>query len=141
VNIVDTNLLLYAIDDTSPFHEASNAWLNDALSGADTVGLAWQVLTGFARISTNPAINAAPLSTDDALDLVDTWLGATASVVVEPTARHPTIVRDLLNAVGGRGNVVNDAHLAALAIEHRAGIVSYDTDFARFPGVAWSRPG
>lgn len=142
MNVVDTNLLLYAVDDTSGFHRPSRTWLDAALSGADTVGLSWQVLIGFARIATNPLINDRPLSTGEAFDLVDAWLGAAGSVLVEPTARHTMIVRDLLAATGGRGgNLVNDAHLAALAIEHRAGIVSYDSDFERFPGVAWSLPG
>ena len=93
-------------------------------------------------MATQRAAFAVPLTVDQAFEQVDRWLGARASVVVEPTARHTAIWHDLLLAAGGvGGNLVNDAHLAALAIEHRAGIVSYDSDFARFPGVAWSIPG
>jgi hypothetical protein len=141
VNLVDTNVLLYASNESSPFHEVSRDWIDRALSGADTVALSWQALTGFVRVATQRAAFAAPLTVDQAFEQVDQWLGARASVVVEPTARHTTIWHDLLLAAGGvGGNLVNDAHLAALAIEHRAGIVSYDSDFARFPGVAWTVP-
>jgi len=141
VKLVDTNVLVYAVNEASPFHETSRGWLDGALAGADTAALSWQVLTGFIRIVTHPAAFAAPLTTNQAIDQVEEWLNAPASVVVEPTARHTTILRNLLDAVGGiGGNLVNDAHLAALAIEHRAGIVSYDTDFVRFPGIAWTVP-
>lgn len=70
------------------------------------------------------------------MDRVDAWLGAGPAVVVEPTPCHAAIVRDLLRGIGVGGNLVNDAHLAALAVEHRCGIVSFDNDFGRFPGVS-----
>jgi predicted nucleic acid-binding protein len=82
-----------------------------------------------------------PMPVDQAVIRVHDWLDARAAYVLTPTARHPALFTDLLNQVGTGGNLVNDAHLAALAIEHRAEIVSYDTDFARFPGVRWSTPG
>ncbi len=142
MRLVDTNVLLYAVDDTSPVHEASRHWLDRSLSGHETVALSWHVLTGFVRIATKAPVFETPLTVDEAVGRVDAWLASPASVIIEPTARHTTILLDLLRAVGSHGgDIVNDAHLAALAIEHRAGIVSYDTDFARFPGIAWSRPG
>jgi predicted nucleic acid-binding protein len=67
-------------------------------------------------------------------------VSASPSVVVEPTIEHARIVRRLLEEVGSGGNLVNEAHLAALAIEHRCGLVSFDNDFGRFPGVDWSEP-
>jgi uncharacterized protein len=60
---------------------------------------------------------------------------------VEPTASNLSLFRELVVTVGSAGNLVNDAHLAALAIEHRGRVMSYDTDFGRFPGVSWSHPG
>jgi predicted nucleic acid-binding protein len=74
------------------------------------------------------------------MDRVDAWLGASPAVVVEPTPDHARIVRRLLGEIGVGGNLVNDAHLAALAIEHRCGIVSFDNDFGRFEGVTWRKP-
>jgi toxin-antitoxin system PIN domain toxin len=142
VKLVDANVLLDAVNDASPHHAVARPWLDGALAGGDTIAFAWLPLVAFMRVSTRPQLFASPLSIDQALDQVDAWLASRASVIVEPTARHTTILRDLLHAIGGiGGNVVNDAHLAALAIEHRAGIVSYDSDFARFPGIAWSPPG
>jgi toxin-antitoxin system PIN domain toxin len=142
VNLVDTNVLVFTVNEASPQHADSRRWLDGVLSGADTLALSWQALIGFVRVVTHPAVASSPLDVGQAFDLVDAWLAAPASIVVEPTATHTTIVRDLLIGAGGvGGKLVHDAHLAALAIEHRAGIVSYDSDFARFPGVAWSPPG
>ena len=97
-------------------------------------------IAGIVRISTKSGIFPRPLSTAEAFDVVDSWLGAPSAHVVEPTARHPALVRDLLGAVAVGGNVVTDAHLAALSIEHRGAIVSYDSDFGRFPDVRWELP-
>jgi hypothetical protein len=80
-----------------------------------------------------------PLSAADAVDLVQAWL-AQPALVVEPTARHTEVIGPLLSAVGTAGNLVNDAHVAALAIEHAGEVVSFDADFARFPGVRWRLP-
>jgi len=68
------------------------------------------------------------------------WLAQPPAVVVEPTARHLTLLAGLLGTSGTAGNLVSDAHLATLALEYDAEIVSYDTDFARFEGVRWSVP-
>ena len=61
-------------------------------------------------------------------------------MVVGPTPRHADVLSGPLAQVGTGGNLVNDAHLAALAVEHRAGIISYDSDFSRFAGVRWDTP-
>jgi predicted nucleic acid-binding protein len=61
-------------------------------------------------------------------------------VILEPTPDHATVLRRLLQGVAVGGNLVNDAHLAALSVEHRCSVVSYDNDFSRFEGVVWERP-
>jgi toxin-antitoxin system PIN domain toxin len=81
-----------------------------------------------------------PLSVDEALDYVDRWLAHPVTTVVDPTPRHSRILRDLLRGVGSAGNLVPDAHLAALAIEHGAELCSADHDFGRFPGLRWVDP-
>jgi toxin-antitoxin system PIN domain toxin len=141
VKLVDANVLLYAVNADADAHERSRRWLDDALSGGDTVAFSWVALLAFLRLSTKVELFPAPLSIDEAMDRVDAWLAAPSAVVVEPTIRHAAIVRDLLRVVGMGGNLVNDAHLAALSLEHRCGIVSFDNDFSRFPGVEWSLPG
>lgn len=140
MNLVDANVLLYATNADARHHEATRRWLDDALSGTDTVAFAWISLLAFVRLSTKVGLFPSPLTVDAAMDRVDAWVGAGPAVVLDPTPRHARIVRDLLRDVGHGGNLVNDAHLAALSIEHRCGIVSFDNDFARFAGVTWSLP-
>ena len=109
-------------------------------SGGATVGFAWVVVLAFVRLSTHPAVFPKPLSGADALGLVRDWLAQPSAVVVEPAARHAEVLGQLLAATGTAGNLVNDAHLAALALEHGGEIVSFDADFSRFPGVRWRLP-
>ena len=141
MNVVDANVLLYAVNVDSARHEASRDWLDESLSGASVVGFAWVAVLAFLRLSTKSGIFPSPLSDDAALATVEAWLAQPAAVVVEPTARHVSLLRDLLAAAGSSGNLVSDAHLAALAIEHRGSVVSYYSDFGRFPGVSWTEPG
>jgi hypothetical protein len=140
VVIVDANVLLYAVDDASAHHGCSRAWLDASLSGQEAVGLAWAALLAFIRLGTNASIFAAPMTVDEALGQVETWLAAPAAVVAEPTPRHASLLRGLLRAAGTAGNLTTDAHLAALALEHGADIVSYDRDLARFAGIRHRLP-
>lgn len=140
MRIPDLNLLIYATDETSSEHIAALRWWNAALSGSETVGLAWTVLLGFVRLTTNPRVVRTPLAPDTALDYVDRWLAHPATTVVDPTLRHARILRDLLGRSGTAGNLVADAHLAALAIEHGAQLCSADRDFGRFAGLDWVDP-
>ena len=139
--IVDANVLLYAVDRASAHHEPSRSWLDGSLAGAEAVGFAWIALLAFIRIGTNPSILPHPMTADDATGQAAAWLEAPAAVIAEPTPRHAAVLRGLLRETGTAGNLVTDAHLAALAIEHGADIVSYDRDFARFTGVRHRLPG
>jgi uncharacterized protein len=141
MKLVDANVLLYAVNGASPHHQTARSWLDEALSGGAVVGLAWLPLIAFIRLSTHPSVFPRPLSTEAATGLVQDWLAQPGARVLAPTARHAGLLADLLGRAGVGGNLVNDAHLAALAIEHRAEIVTYDADFARFDGVRWGRPG
>lgn len=138
--IVDANVLLYAVNAESLHHEPSRSWLDRSLAGAEAVGLAWVALLAFVRIGTNAEILPTPMTVDEATDQVERWLGAPAAVVVEPTARHVGLLRGLLRGAGTAGNLTTDAHLAALAIEHGAEVVSYDRHFARLEGVRHRLP-
>lgn len=140
MKLVDANVLVYAVNADAPQHARSVRWLDDALSGTDTVAFAWIALLAFVRLTTKVGLFPSPLTTDGAMDRVDAWLAAPSAIVVEPTIDHRRLVRDLLRPLGVGGNLVNDAHLAALAIEHRCEIVSFDHDFSRFSGVAWNLP-
>lgn len=139
--IVDANVLLYAVDSAAAHHERSRSWLEAALSGTEAVGLAWVALLAFIRISTSPVILPTPLSSEQAVEQVQSWLGAPAAVVSQPTSRHAGVLAGLIREAGTAGNLTTDAHLAAIAIEHGAAIVSYDRDFGRFSGVRHRLPG
>jgi uncharacterized protein len=140
VKLPDVNLLLYAVDEGSARHEPARDWLEDRLSGTETFALAWVVLLAFVRLTTSSRVFQSPLTTSQALDLVDSWLAQPCATMVHPTGRHASLLRDLLEPLGTAGNLTTDAHLAALAIEHGAELCSTDLDFSRFPGLRWTNP-
>jgi uncharacterized protein len=138
--IVDANVLLYAVDASSQFHKAARDWLETSLNEPTRVGLPWASLLAFQRISTHPRASVSPLTPRQAWSFVADWLDADASWVPVPGQRHAEILSDLIVAGDLRGNLVTDAHLAALAIEHGVGVCSADSDFARFPQITWVNP-
>jgi toxin-antitoxin system PIN domain toxin len=140
VKLLDANLLLYAVDESSPRHEAARTWFEDALSGTETIAFCWTVLLAFVRISTRAAVFEHPLDAGEALDLVDDWLDQPCASVVHPPPRHAGVLRELLTPLGTAGNLTTDAHLATLAIEHGAELCSCDADFSRFAGLRWTDP-
>lgn len=140
MKVPDLNLLIYAVDRRSVAHHDAVRWWDALLSGSETVAFSWAVLLGFVRLTTNPRVVQAPLDASAALDYVDRWLEHPVTTIIEPTTRHASILRDLLGTVGTAGNLVTDAHLAALAIEHGAELCSADRDFGRFPGLRWVNP-
>ena len=140
MNLVDANVLIYAVNSDSTHHEVSKRWLDASLNGASTVGFAWVALLAFLRLATKHGVFPSPLSVEAASSRVEGWLSAPSAVVVHPTARHASTLASLLREVGTGANLVNDAHLAALAIEHRATVVTFDSDFVRFQGVRSLRP-
>jgi uncharacterized protein len=140
VKLADANLLVYAYNDGSPHHDRARPWLEQQLSGVETIGFAWSTLLAFVRLTTNPRVFADPFRADEALDVVDSWLDQPNATILHPTARHARLLRELLAPLGTAGNLVGDAHLAALAIEHGAELCSADRDFARFPRLRWSNP-
>ena len=105
------------------------------------VGFAWVAMLAFLRISTSPVILPTPLTSEEAMQQVQSWLGAPAAVVSQPTSRHAGVLAGLIRETGTAGNLTTEAHLAAIAIEHGAEIVSYDRDFGRFSGVRHRLPG
>jgi toxin-antitoxin system PIN domain toxin len=135
MKLVDTNVLLYAVNADSREHAVARASLEDGLSDDAGLGFAWLALVGFVRLATRRGILAQPLDAEEALGIVDDWLAAPHAQLLEATPRHWPIVRRLLVGAGTAGNLTNDAHLAALAIEHGATLISFDGDFERFSGL------
>ncbi len=135
MKVVDANVLLYAVNEDAPHHRVARDWLDGALGGGETLGFAWVALLAFLRLSTRPGLFPRPLTVEEATGVVDLWLRQPSAVVVHPTARHLGVLAGLLGRHGSAANLVSDAHLAALAAEHGAEVVSFDHDFDRFQGV------
>lgn len=138
--LVDANILLYAVDDASPFHARAKSWLESALNGDRRVGIPWQSYWAFLRIATNPRALDRPLTPAAVSRLVEEWLAASTTWVPQPSTGHFPILARLLEDNDVRGALVADAVLAAICIEHGLTIVSNDSDFARFPEVPWFNP-
>ena len=138
--LVDANILLYAEDALQSRHQQARAWWDGQLSGIGVVCLCWTVLSAFIRIGTNPRVFEHPLSLEQALARVQSWLDQPCTRVVRPTERHWTVFKQVLTDGQAVANLVTDAHLAALAIEHGCELASTDSDFARFPKLKWRNP-
>ncbi|HPU39910.1 MAG TPA: type II toxin-antitoxin system VapC family toxin [Microthrixaceae bacterium] len=140
MNLVDANVLLYAVNADAQHHEESRSWLDGALSGDATVGFSWIVLLAFLRLTTKRGLFPTPMTMPTALAQVTAWTTAPSAIIVDPTTRHLDILTRVLGDAHLSGNIANDAHLAALAIEHNATVITYDSDFGRFDAVRWSPP-
>jgi uncharacterized protein len=140
VNIVDANVLLYAVNEADPKHDVSRRWLDGALSAAEPVGFGWIVILAFLRLSTKVGLFPHPLELPEALATVRLWLAAAPSVILEPTPRHFEVFASLIGETGAGGNLTSDAHLATLAVELDAVVVTFDSDFERFAGVRRQEP-
>ncbi len=138
--LVDANLLIYAVNAAAPQHVGARSWLDACMNNSARVGLPWASLLAFLRLVTNPRVFPRPLSLADAWTQVDAWLGSGPAWIPAPTQRHAEILARLLMVPGVHGNLVPDAHLAALAIEHGLELNSTDGDFARFAGLRWCNP-
>jgi toxin-antitoxin system PIN domain toxin len=140
VNLVDANVLVYAVNSADPKHTRSRTWLDGSFSAGETVGFTWVVLLAFLRLVTKVGLFPRPLAVGDAVALIRAWITHPAAVVVEPTARHLDVLAGLLTSTDTGANLVNDAHLAAIAIENDATVITFDSDFGRFSGVRWRLP-
>jgi len=138
--LLDANLLLYAVDTRSPQNRAASDWLETTLNGDQRVGIPWQTIGAFLRIVTHPRIAANPLSTQAALGYISSWLEADPVWIPPASERTAAVLNTLMTRYHVTGNLVPDAQLAALAIEHGLEVLSADTDFARFAEVRWRNP-
>jgi toxin-antitoxin system PIN domain toxin len=138
--LIDANLLLFAVDTTAPAHARCDAWLEEQLNGDRRVGIPWESLAAFVRISTHPRASARPLKPMQAWSVVESWLAAPTVWIPLPTERHADVLGGLIGKYHLVGNLVPDAHLAAIALQHGLEVCSADTDFARFTEIRWRNP-
>lgn len=138
--VPDVNLLVYAYNSDSPFHRKALAWWEECLSGAESVGLPLVVIFGFVRVTTNPRVFKEPLTAAEAAEHVRSWLSQSVVQVLQPSETHVEEVLASLEKLGTAGNLVTDAQIARLAIEHRAILHTADADFLRFGNLQWRNP-
>jgi toxin-antitoxin system PIN domain toxin len=136
----DANVLLHAVNHSSSQHQTALKALEDGFDDPRGIAFAWIAVLAFLRLSTRRGIFPGPLSADEAVRIVEQWLGHSHARVVHPGERHMAILGSLLRSAGTAGNLTTDAHLAAVAIEHGATVISFDRDFARFEGLRWIHP-
>ena len=138
--LLDANLLLYAVHKRAEQHERAASWVTQQLNGPRRVGLPWHSINAFLRIATHPRAFERPLDPATAWERVSDWLAAPVSWIPQPGPDYGRIFGELVARYDVRGNLIPDAALAALAIEHGVPVVSTDTDFARLRELRWENP-
>jgi hypothetical protein len=136
----DVNVLVYAHRSDAPGHARCHAWLERTLSGAGAFGLSDLVLSGFLRVVTHTKVFRHPTPLSTAMEFVEQLRGHANCVPLNPGPSHWSIFTGLCEAAGSKGNLIADAYLAAIALEHGAEWITTDRDYARFPGLRWRQP-
>ena len=133
--IPDVNLLVYAYNSDAPSHTEAKRWFEEAMSGTERVGFAWVVMLGFLRLMSGRDVLLNPLGSSEAIGIIRSWLSRRIAVVVQPGPAHLEILESLAAGIGTAGRMTTDLHIASVAIELEATVVSNDLDFRRFPGL------
>lgn len=136
----DVNVLVLAHRKDQDGHEAMRDWLADEVNSEQPFALADLAVAGFLRVVTHPRVFADPTPLREALRFLDGLFEQPTCVSVAAGERHWEIVRQVIVDADARGNLVPDAHLAAIAIEHGATVATRDRGFARFARVRWLDP-
>jgi toxin-antitoxin system PIN domain toxin len=135
VFLLDANVLIYAFRRDSPFHDPCYVWLRKALAGDEPVATTGLVELAFLRITTLPSLGKSASPPGDAFEFLNALRRNPMAVRIEPRRAHDEILPRLCAQLRLRGNDINDAYLAALALEHDATLVTTDRDFRRFPDL------
>jgi hypothetical protein len=138
--VPDINLLLYVYDSESPFHVKAEAWWRACLAGDDFVIMPEVVVFGFLRVSTSARAFRHPMTAAEAAAHIKSWLEQPVVRIPESAPDHVERVLGLLMRLGTAGNLVTDAQIAAVALEHDAVVHTADADFIRFGGLRWLNP-
>ena len=138
--VLDVNLLIYAADGNAVLHDVARRWLQSIISGSELIGLPWQTIHAFVRISTNPRVSGGQVSIERSIGAIQQWMDLPHVRVLSPGERHWGILKDMLTEGQATGPLTTDAQLAAVAIEYGGVLHTTDRDFARFPGLRWVNP-
>jgi len=138
---LDTNLLVYARRMELPQHARAQGLLVELAEGDEPWALAWPCVYEFLRIVTHPRVFDPPTPLERALEDLDSLFSSPSLVLLGEGPTHPDHLRRMVGGGDAVGNLVHDAHIAALAVEH--GVTEFwtaDRDFARFPGLRTKNP-
>jgi uncharacterized protein len=133
---VDVNVLLYASDRSSRHFEAARQFLDSCVTGPELLCLAWPTLMSYVRIATHPRIFTTPLSPAEAVGNVDALLGLPQVRAVSERENFLEAFAHVATGVTVRGNLVPDAHVAAILFQHGVRtLYSNDRDFMKFESL------
>lgn len=138
--IPDINLLIYAYNETASKHKEAKKWWESSITQGELIAIPWVVINGFIRLTTHPRVFESPLKPKKSFSTIESWFNFPNVQTINPGHDHLSIIKQLLIREGVGGNLVTDAHLAAIAIEHQCELHSNDSDFGRFPGLRWVNP-
>jgi hypothetical protein len=137
VILPDVNVLLYAFRSDVEQHAAYRIWLESVVNGDMAYGMSPQVLASVVRLATHPRIFVHPSRLAEALAFASTLLDQPHCQIIQPGPRHWGIFTRLCQSANAYGNLIQDAWLAALAIESGCEWITNDRDYARFDGLQW----
>lgn len=128
----DVNVILYAFNRSSPWHEKCLSWLEDVLDGPESVGASWGILQATVRIASSPSFGA-PIGL--VLSFVDALIQAPSIQIIEPGTHHWVLMKRLIHETGASGATISDLAIAALALEHDCTLVTFDRFFRQVPDL------
>ncbi len=134
------NVVLAAHREDHPHFQAARAWLSETLASGSQFGVTDLVAGSFLRVATNRRVFSTPTPPADAFSYLRTLRGQPGHVMLGPGPRHLELLERLCKDSDASGDLIPDAQLAAVAVEHACEVVSFDRDFARFPKLRWTRP-
>jgi hypothetical protein len=138
---LDTNVLVYAHREGTSYHKAAIDLLRHHSEGGTPYALFWPSLYEFLRVVTHHKVFDPPSTVDEAMEALAGFLQPPPVQVLSETPAHETVLREVLRESRVTGNLMHDAHLVALALEHGVHeILTLDEDFRRFPQISSRNP-
>jgi len=138
---IDTNILIYAEIERSKHHDAALKVLKDLAEGAQPWAIPWPCIYEFLRVVTHPRVFHPPVPLDIALKDLEQLLASPSLLLLTETGRHASVLDPALRQAGATGNLIHDAHIVALCLEHGVSeLITGDRDFSRFAGFKTVNP-
>lgn len=139
---IDTNVLVYALVDAGPHHKVARKLVVGLAEGQRPWAIPWPCVYECLRVVTHPRVFDPPMPVADAIRQLEALFDSPTVMVLHETRRHFRLLEELLDSDPSlTGNLVHDAHIAVLCMEHGiTTIVTGDSDFHRFPGLLVENP-